>query len=290
MPALAPSRQRSPIVTCSVPPPDSVPMIDAPPPMSVPSPTMTPWRDPALDHRRAERAGVEVAEALVHHGRALGEVGAEAHPVGVGDAHPGGHDVVGHRRELVEAVHRRAPCLRRRSARRTSSRSSAATGPRSVQATVASRPKTPSRLSVRGRARRCDSRCRRRYTSAADAGARVDVDRQPDRRGSSRRGRRSRRSPPARRDVDLGRRLLAESPQPEPAEPGVERRAVGGDRREHRRPTRGARVMVTSTSGRSVGNRMTSLIVSTPASSITSRSMPMPRPPVGGMPYSRARR
>ena len=35
--------------------------------------------DAALDHRRAERAGVEVAEPLVHHGRALGEVGAEAH-------------------------------------------------------------------------------------------------------------------------------------------------------------------------------------------------------------------
>ena len=61
--------------------------------------------DPALDHRGAQRAGVEVDEALVHHGRAGGQVGAEAHPVGVGDPHPGGHDVVGHPRELVDAVH-----------------------------------------------------------------------------------------------------------------------------------------------------------------------------------------
>ena len=43
-------------------------------------------RDPALDHRGAERAGVEVDEALVHHGRAVGEVRAEPHAVGVGDA------------------------------------------------------------------------------------------------------------------------------------------------------------------------------------------------------------
>ena len=65
-------------------------MIDAPPPMSEPSPTTTPWRDAPLHHRRAQRAGVEVDEALVHHGGALGEVGAEAHAVGVGDAHADG--------------------------------------------------------------------------------------------------------------------------------------------------------------------------------------------------------
>ena len=43
--------------------------------------------DPALDHRVPERAGVEVHEALVHDGRAVGEVGAEADAVGVGHAH-----------------------------------------------------------------------------------------------------------------------------------------------------------------------------------------------------------
>ena len=41
-PALAPSRQRLPIEMTCVPPPESVPMIDAPPPTSEPSPTTTP--------------------------------------------------------------------------------------------------------------------------------------------------------------------------------------------------------------------------------------------------------
>ncbi len=54
----------------------------------------------------AQGAGVEVDEALVHHGRALGEVGAEADPVGVADPDPGRHDVVDHPRELVDAVDR----------------------------------------------------------------------------------------------------------------------------------------------------------------------------------------
>ena len=42
MPELAPSRQRLPIATTCLPPPDMVPMMEAPPPMSVPSSTMTP--------------------------------------------------------------------------------------------------------------------------------------------------------------------------------------------------------------------------------------------------------
>ena len=58
--------------------------------------------DPALDHRVPERAGVEVDEALVHDRRAVGQVGAEAHAVGVGDPHPRRDDVVGHARELVD--------------------------------------------------------------------------------------------------------------------------------------------------------------------------------------------
>ena len=41
-------------------------------------------------------------------------------------------------------------------------------------------------------------------------------------------------------------------------------------------------------SGRRVGNRITSRIESTPASSIARRSTPIPRPPVGGIPYSSA--
>ena len=41
--------------------------------------------------------------------------------------------------------------------------------------------------------------------------------------------------------------------------------------------------------GRISGNRITSRIDGLSVSSMTSRSMPMPSPPVGGMPYSSAR-
>ena len=47
---------------------------------------------------------------------------------------------------------------------------------------------------------------------------------------------------------------------------------------------------VQSLSGRRVGKSTTSRIDGVSVSSITRRSMPMPRPPVGGRPYSRARR
>ena len=43
-------------------------------------------------------------------------------------------------------------------------------------------------------------------------------------------------------------------------------------------------------SGFIVGNRRTSLIEGAPVRSMTSLSTPMPRPPVGAMPYSRAQR
>ena len=55
-----------------------------------------------LDHGGAQRAGVEVDEALVHDGGALSEVGAQAHAVRVADAHAGWHDVVDHAREFVD--------------------------------------------------------------------------------------------------------------------------------------------------------------------------------------------
>ena len=66
--------------------------------------------DPALHHRGAQRAGVVVDEALVHHGGAGREVGAEADPVGVGHAYAGRQHVVGHPGELVHAedLHRTA--------------------------------------------------------------------------------------------------------------------------------------------------------------------------------------
>src|SRR6185437_11338568 len=43
-------------------------------------------------------------------------------------------------------------------------------------------------------------------------------------------------------------------------------------------------------SGRMVGKRITSRIFAVPVRYMTSRSMPMPTPPMGGMPYSMARR
>ena len=42
-------------------------------------------------------------------------------------------------------------------------------------------------------------------------------------------------------------------------------------------------------SRRSAGNRITSRMLGLSVSSIIKRSMPMPQPPVGGMPYSSAR-
>ena len=105
MPAFAPSRQRSPTEITSVPPPDSVPMIEAPPPTSESRPTTTPAEIRPSTIERAQGARVVVDEALVHHGGAGGEVGAQPHPVGVGDPHAGREHVVDHPRELVHPVH-----------------------------------------------------------------------------------------------------------------------------------------------------------------------------------------
>src|SRR5699024_12286657 len=58
------------------------------------------------DHRRAEGAGVEVDNALVHHRGALGKMGAQPDAVRVRDPHPRRHHVVHHPRELVDAVDR----------------------------------------------------------------------------------------------------------------------------------------------------------------------------------------
>ena len=109
MPALAPSRQRSPIeMTWRAAAGERA--HDRGTAADVGAVTDDdPGRDAPLDHRGAQRAGVEVDEALVHHRGAAGQVRAQPHPVGVGDAHPGRHDVVGHPRELVDPVHRDRP-------------------------------------------------------------------------------------------------------------------------------------------------------------------------------------
>ena len=84
-------------------------MIEAPPPMSLSGADDDAGADPALDHRGAERAGVEVDEALVHDRGALGEVRAEPYAVAVGDPDAGGDDVVDHARELVDPVDGHVP-------------------------------------------------------------------------------------------------------------------------------------------------------------------------------------
>src|SRR5690606_29880713 len=62
-------------------------------------------RDPALDHRGAERAGVVVDEALVHDRRPGRQVGPETDAVGVGHTDTRRDDVVDQARELVDPVH-----------------------------------------------------------------------------------------------------------------------------------------------------------------------------------------
>ena len=76
-------------------------------------------------------SGVEVHEALVHHGGARGQVCAEAHAAGLGDAHAGGHHVVDHARELVHAVHGHGAALAQLT--RVASKPSTAHGPKLVQ-------------------------------------------------------------------------------------------------------------------------------------------------------------
>ena len=123
-------------------------MIEAPPPMSEPSPTTTPGDDAALDHRGAERAGVEVDEALVHDGGAGGEVRAEPDPVGVGDPYAG--RAPRSRSSAGTCPRRTRPGAGRprARARRSSSTRSGGHGPAEVQATLGSRPKMPSRLAL----------------------------------------------------------------------------------------------------------------------------------------------
>ena len=105
MPAFAPSRQRSPIEMTSVAAAgqgahDRGAAAD----VGVAADDHA-GGDPALDHRGAQRAGVVVDEALVHHGGAGGEVGAQPDPVGVGDPYARRQHVVDHPRELVHPVH-----------------------------------------------------------------------------------------------------------------------------------------------------------------------------------------
>ena len=73
-----------------------------------------------------------------------------------------------------------------------------------------------------------------------------------------------------------------------PSCPGCERRAAR-PRANRALGLAGAQPRAIQPSLRSDGNRITSRMLGESVSSITSRSMPMPQPPVGGMPISSAR-
>ena len=247
-------------------------------------------RDATLDHRRAEGAGVEVAEALVHHDRALGEVRAQAHPRAVGDAHARRDDVVDHARELVDAVHveHLARLLHAQ--------------PHVVDLGDRDRAEVRPHHVGEGaedavhvdRVRRGEpvgQQVQPEVRIGGRLGRGVDVDRQPDRPHRDV-AHRVELVAQAELGVEIGVRLdhvvVAELAPAEPPEPGVERGPVGSDGGEARAPSGTSHWI--SCSGRIVGNSTTSRMLSTPASSMATRSMPMPRPPVGGMPYSSARR
>ena len=85
LPAFAPMRQPVPTEITSDPPPDSVPMIEAPPPMSEPSPTTTPAeiRPSTIE---VPRVPALVAETLMHHGGAFGQVSAQAYTVSISNS------------------------------------------------------------------------------------------------------------------------------------------------------------------------------------------------------------
>jgi multidrug efflux pump len=73
--------------------------------------------------------------------------------------------------------------------------------------------------------------------------------------------------------------MTHEGISPEDAERALDRRQrVEALARHRAQPSR-----------RSAGNRITSRMLALSVSSITRRSMPMPQPPAGGMPYSSAR-
>ena len=105
MPALAPSRQRSPMLTRAVPPPERVPMIEAPPPTSEPSPTTTPCaiRPSTMDVPSVPALKLQKPSCItvVPLARWAPSRTRSASAIRT----PGRHDVVGHPGELVDPEH-----------------------------------------------------------------------------------------------------------------------------------------------------------------------------------------
>src|SRR5205807_5784794 len=69
-----------------------------------------------------------------------------------------------------------------------------------------------------------------------------------------------------------------------------ERKQPGSSAAPHVPPSHRQLEPTHSPSGRSVGKRITSRMFGVPVRYMNSRSRPMPTPPIGGMPYSIARR
>ena len=160
----------------SLPPPDSVPMIDAPPPMSLPSPTTTPalMRPSTIDVPSvpALKFTKPSCMTVVPSARCAPRRTRSASAI----AHAGRDDVVGHPRELVDAGDVRCrPAARAR--RRTSGSAAGSTGPRLVQATFGRTPKSPSRLTPCGRTRRWREQVQAQVGVGGVGGRRVEVDR-----------------------------------------------------------------------------------------------------------------
>ena len=211
---------------------------------------------------------LKLHEALVHHRRARREVGAETHAIGVGDSHATRHDVVGHPRQLVDAVHGEdvaggAQLPAHRVDLIDGDRADAGPGH------VGQHSEEPVEIDASAALHsRCDSRCRRRYTIDAPTVARRRRRSWSDR--ADRRPRAHRRVGSRVCDA-IGERGRRAPSSPQPSHRGTTRRApssAGVERRPRHRPhavlTSSEWLLTYITSGRSVGNRMTSLIESTP--------------------------
>jgi hypothetical protein len=182
--------------------------------------------DPALDHRGAERAGVEVHEALVHDRRAGRQVGAQAHPRGVRDAHALRKHVVGEPRELVDARDLDPGALQQRT-------QACGVGgehrPALVHATFGRCPKMPSRL-ARWARQQVREGVQAQVGVGGGGGSRVQVDRELHRLdGDARRSSAPARASRAMADAASSPRTAGRA---DLGEPGVQDGAVAGDGRQ----------------------------------------------------------
>ena len=205
-------------------------MIEAPPPMSEPSPTTTPCEIRPSTIEAPSVPALKLTKPSCMHGRAGGEVGAEAHPVGVGDPHAGR---ARRSRPAAGTCRRRAPRCPARCRREPQlGRSRREHGPGVVQATIGRCAEDALEVELVSGATRQVAR------AGAGAGRRRASTRRR-RRGRSRcvaiSTRTSRALVRAERAAELRRarcRLDGSGRRARGRVPGVEHGAVGGDRGE----------------------------------------------------------